>query len=134
MRYDYAKPVLTKSFRNLLKPSAVHQPVYATLPQILGKDTLCFAPDVMPTEKDKELAQRYMAAQTISSYQGAGTVLVSYVVDGDGRPTDLAVINPVSPSADRWAVSVVRGMPPLKPAMKAGKAVPTRLVRGFRFQ
>lgn len=134
MRYDYAKTVLTKNFRNLLKPSAVHQPVYATLPQILGKDTLCYAPDVMPTEKDKELAQRYMAVQTISSYQGAGTVFVSYVVDGDGRPTDLAVINPVSPSADRWAVSVVRGMPPLKPAMKAGKAVPTRLVRGFRFQ
>ena len=134
MRYDYAKSVLTKQYRNLLKPAIAHQTVYASLPLSLVKDTLCYDPDQLPTEKDHDLAKRYMAAQTISSYQGTGTVLVSYVVDRDGRPTDLTVVNPVSPSADRWAVSVVRGMPPLKPAMKAGKAVPTRLVRGFRFQ
>ena len=107
---------------------------YASLPLSLVKDTLCYDPDQLPTEKDHDLAKRYMAAQTISSYQGTGTVLVSYVVDSDGRPTDLTVVNPVSPSADRWAVSVVRGMPPLQPALKAGRPVPTRLIRGFRFQ
>lgn len=134
MRYDYAKSVLTKHYRYLLKPTAVHQPFYASLPQTIGKDTLCYDPDELPTEKDKDLAKRYLAAQTISKYQGAGTVLVSYVVGCDGRPTDLAVVNSVSPSADRWAVSVVRGMPALKPSMKAGRPVATRLIRGFRFQ
>lgn len=134
MRYDYAKSVLTKQYRNLLKPAIAHQTVYASLPLSLVKDTLCYDPDQLPTEKDHDLAKRYMAAQTISSYQGTGTVLVSYVVDRDGHPTDLTVVNPVSPSADRWAVSVVRGMPPLQPALKAGRPVPTRLIRGFRFQ
>jgi hypothetical protein len=134
MRYDCAKSVLTKHYRNLLKPAVAHQTVYASLPLNLMKDTLCYDPDQLPIEKDKDLAKRYMGAQTISSYQGTGTVLVSYVVDRDGRPTDLAVVNPVSPSADRWAVSVVRGMPPLQPAMKAGRPVPTRMIRGFRFQ
>lgn len=134
LRYDYAKSVLTKHYRNLLKPTLAHQPVYASLPQSSGKDTLCYDPEELPTEIDKDLAKRYMAAQTISSYQGSGTVLVSYVVDRDGRPADLAVVNSVSPSADRWAVSVVRGMSALKPAMKGGKPVSTRLIRGFRFQ
>lgn len=134
MRYDYAKSILTKHYRNLLKPAVAHQPAYATLPNSVGNDTLCYAPDQLPTEKNKDLAKRYMAAQTISDYHGRGTVLVSYVVDRDGRPTDLAVVNSVSPYADRWAVSVVRGMPPLQPAMKAGRPVPTRMIRGFRFQ
>lgn len=134
MRYDYAKSVLTKQYRNLLKPAIAHKTVYASLPLSLVKDTLCYDPDQLPIEKDKDLAKRYMTAQTISSYQGSGTVLVSYVVDRDGRPTDLTVVNPVSPSADRWAVSVVRGMPSLQPALKAGRPVPTRMIRGFRFQ
>ena len=134
MHYDYAKSILTKHYRNLLKPAVAHQPAYATLPNSVGNDTLCYTPDQLPTEKDKDLAKRYMAAQTISDYHGRGTVLVSYAVDRDGRPTDLAVVNSVSPSADRWAVSVVRGMPPLQPATKGGKPVLTRMLRGFRFQ
>lgn len=134
IRYDYIKSMLTKRYRNLLKPASPHQPVYASLPEVAGTDSLCFQTDVMPVAKDQDQMRRYLAAQTISAYQGSGTVLVSYVIDRAGKPRDVAVVSSVSPTADRWAASVVRGMPSMNPAMKNGHSVSTRLIRGFRFQ
>ena len=52
-----------------------------------------------------------------------GTVYLSFVVNEDGRITDVKVLRSVFPSLDKEAVRIVSVMPNWKPGMQNGKAV-----------
>lgn len=54
-------------------------------------------------------------------------VMMSYVVDRDGRVGDVCVVGPVSPELDRHAASVVRGMPRFTPGRQNGRPLCVRL-------
>ena len=52
-----------------------------------------------------------------------GRVIVTFVVETDGRTTDARVVKSVSPLLDAEALRVVQAMPTWKPGMQSGEAV-----------
>lgn len=62
-----------------------------------------------------------------------GTVYLSFVVNEDGRITDVKVLRSVFPSLDKEAVRIVSVMPNWKPGMQNGKAVKCQFNFPVRF-
>lgn len=52
-----------------------------------------------------------------------GTVLVSFIIDSDGKTTDIKVIKGIGYGCDEEAMRVVREMPRWKPGYQHGKPV-----------
>lgn len=53
----------------------------------------------------------------------AGKVIVSFVVNKDGKPTKIKVMRGVDPVLDKEAIAVIKKMPKFKPGMQRGKPV-----------
>ena len=63
-----------------------------------------------------------------------GKVFVQFVVDKEGKISDVQVIKGVSADCDKEAVRVVQMMPAWKPGKQNGKAVKARFVLPIRFK
>lgn len=63
----------------------------------------------------------------------SGTVYVSFVVDTDGRITDIRISRGVHPSLDREAMRIAAVMPAWRPGEVAGKPVKVKLNLPIRF-
>nr|AKF17184.1 cell envelope biogenesis protein TonB [uncultured bacterium Csd4] len=64
----------------------------------------------------------------------SGTVVVSFIVEKDGRVTDAKVVRGKDPSLDKEAVRVVRLMPNWEPGRINGEPVRTRYTLPLNFQ
>ena len=63
-----------------------------------------------------------------------GKVVVSFVVERDGKVTRPAVLSPISPSLDREAVEAVLAMPAWIPGKYHDVPVRTRMIVPVNFQ
>ena len=62
-----------------------------------------------------------------------GTVYVSFVVEADGRITNVIVLKGIGGGCDEEAVRVVKNMPNWEPGTQRGKKVRTQFNMPFRF-
>lgn len=63
-----------------------------------------------------------------------GRVMISFVVEKNGKPTDVKVLRGIDPSLDKEAVRVVSGMPAWKPGKQGGKPVRQRFTLPVTFR
>lgn len=63
-----------------------------------------------------------------------GSVFVSFVVDTEGRISEVTAIKGISPDCDKEAVRVISSMPPWKSGKQNGKAVKVRFVLPIKFK
>lgn len=63
-----------------------------------------------------------------------GSVFVSFVIDKEGKISDLQVIKGISVECDKEALRVIQLMPPWKPGKQNGKAVRCRFVLPIKFK
>ncbi|MFC6998410.1 M56 family metallopeptidase [Rufibacter roseus] len=66
--------------------------------------------------------------------EGTGTIVGSFVVNKEGKITNMQVLKKLSPSLDEEFVRVVEGMPTWTPGMQNGKAVAVKYTVPFRIQ
>lgn len=62
-----------------------------------------------------------------------GKVYASFVVDRDGKITDVKVVRGVSPGLDREALRVLKAMPNWSRGKQSGRAVAVRMTVPVRF-
>lgn len=62
-----------------------------------------------------------------------GTVYVRFVVNGDGRVSNVQVLRGIHPDCDREAVRVISMLPAWKGGKQAGRPVPVRMVLPIKF-
>jgi len=94
-----------------------------------GKVIIYTVPETTPTfrggplEFSKYLATtvRYPDIDRRNAIQG--TVLISFVVEKDGKTSNIKVLRPVSPSIDREAVRVIEKSPLWQPGTQFGRTV-----------
>jgi len=75
---------------------------------------------------------RYPASARRMGVEGA--VFVSFVIDREGKISDLNVVKGISADCDKEAMRVVSLMPPWKPGKQNGRAVKSRFVLPIRFK
>ena len=63
-----------------------------------------------------------------------GRVLVEFVIDTEGRVTNVKVIEHVDYDLDKEAVRIIKALPKVKPAYKDGKPVATNYVMPVTFK
>ena len=63
-----------------------------------------------------------------------GTVFVSFIVAKTGQIDEVAVVKGIGKECDAESARVVRQMPPWKPGMQRGKAVPVKYTLPLRFR
>jgi protein TonB len=63
-----------------------------------------------------------------------GQVFVSFVIDKEGKISDIQVVKGISADCDKEAVRVVSSMPPWKPGKQNGRPVKSRFVLPIRFK
>lgn len=63
-----------------------------------------------------------------------GRVIVQFVVERDGSPSDVKVVRGVDPALDKEAERVVKAMPKWKPGKQRGKAVRTKFTLPVQFR
>ena len=63
-----------------------------------------------------------------------GQVFVSFVIDKEGKISDVQVVKGISADCDKEAIRVVSMMPPWKPGKQNGRAVKSRFVLPIRFK
>ena len=62
-----------------------------------------------------------------------GVVIISYVIDEQGKIGDPKLIKGIHPDADAEAIRVIQAMPTWKPGQQEGKPVPVRYTLPLRF-
>ncbi len=68
-------------------------------------------------------------------FEKQGTVKVMFIVDENGKITDIKIIgNELFPSAGEESKRVIKGMPTWTPGMKGGKPVKTYFIQPIRFR
>lgn len=82
----------------------------------------------------KFIAKNVKYPQTAVENKIEGTVYVEFVIEKDGKITNVKAIRKVSPELDEEAVRVVSKMPKWKPATQRGKTVRCRFRLPIRFQ
>jgi protein TonB len=63
-----------------------------------------------------------------------GQVFVSFVIDKEGKISDIQVVKGISADCDKEAVRVVSSMPNWKPGKQNGRPVKSRFVLPIRFK
>lgn len=58
--------------------------------------------------------------------QTEGRVVLQFVVDKEGKVTDIRVVRSINPTLDRAAIDVIRTLPDWKPGMQNGQPVNVR--------
>ncbi len=97
-------------------------------------------PDVLPEypggmpEMFKFLAAKLNYPVEAAQKGIQGKVVVGFVINEQGKPVDVAVIQPVSPDLDAEAIRVIGSMPAWKPATKDGKTVRCKMALPVNFK
>jgi protein TonB len=74
--------------------------------------------------KFREYIQKNLKYPDVAAENGIqGRVFVSFVVEADGKVTNVKVVRSVDPALDREAVRVVESSPKWKPGRQRGKPV-----------
>ena len=63
-----------------------------------------------------------------------GRVILTFIVEKDGRLTDIKLAKSVSPSLDKEAVRIVKSMPRWNPGMQDGKKVRAKYTLPISFK
>jgi protein TonB len=97
------------------------------------------AVEQMPTfpggteEMMKYLSKNTQYPQTAAENGIQGTVFVQFVVDKNGRITDVKVIRGVDPELDKEAIRVAKSMPSWLPGKQNGEAVRVAFTMPVKF-
>jgi TonB family protein len=75
---------------------------------------------------------RYPAEALKDSIQGI--VSVNFLIDQQGRPVQIKILNSLGPAFDKEAVRLIENMPAWKPATLNGKPVSAKISLPFTFQ
>jgi protein TonB len=78
----------------------------------------------------KNIRYPFIAQQTGTE----GKVFVQFVIDADGKVSDVVIIKGLSKECDEEAVRVVKSMPAWKPGKQNGMAVPVKFVFPIMFR
>lgn len=107
-----------------------------------------------PQEKKNDEEQSYVQAEPVKGYPGLyeyfnknliypkdalndsiqGVLTIAFVINRNGRPEKIEIVNSPGESFDREARRLVESMPDWKPAMLNGKPVPSRMTLPITFQ
>ncbi|SIT89362.1 energy transducer TonB [Pontibacter indicus] len=71
--------------------------------------------------------------KTTRKAKAEGLVIISFVVDEQGRIGDTELIKGIHPDADAEGIRVIKAMPTWKPGLQEGKPVPVRYTLPLRF-
>lgn len=131
--------LLTRDAKRLLiRQENRRNPIFASMRTVWMGDTIYKKVDPMPAfTGGREALAHYLSS--VSLYDRSadstekGEVIVAFVVDKEGNVCDAHVVSPVSPSADRHAVSIVMGMPRWQPGRLLGRSVPVRVYQKFKY-
>lgn len=146
-RFSYERVLPVTSMFNLLTREAKRmigrkevsrRPLFSSLRQTWQGDTIYNKVDQMSSFKGGRAAlDNYLSSISLFDRSqdslAHGEVIVAFVVDKEGNLCDVHVVSPVSPTADRHAVSIVKGMPSWEPGRCDGKAVPVRVYQKFEY-
>lgn len=131
MPYADYKYVLAKKVRNMVeKDVKPRSPQFISLPVTFEGDTVYNKVERMPVFKGGDDGLRdYLSHVGTPNVRlaKAERVYLSFVVDKSGRINDVSVVSPVMPQLDRYAVGVVKGMPPFTPGSHGGNPVCVRM-------
>lgn len=131
--------LLTRDAKRLMgRKQSDRQPVFTPMRLTWEGDSIYNKVDKMPSfTGGREALNHYLT--TISLFDRStdstarGEAIVAFVVDKQGQPCDVHVVGPVSPMADRHAVTIVKGMPRWQPGSHQGRAVPVRVYQRFQY-
>lgn len=131
--------LLTRDAKRLVgRKQSDRQPVFTPMRLTWEGDSVYSKVDQMPSfTGGREALNRYLT--TISLFDRStdstahGEAIVAFVVDKQGQPSDVHVVEPVSPMADRHAVAVVKGMPRWQPGRHQGRVLPVRVYQRFQY-
>ncbi len=130
MPYQSVRYMVSKEGRALMEKQAPEvQPRFLPLPQTWQGDSIYQRVEQMPRFRDgTEALKNYLAHVTPPAQNTkSGRVIVSFVVDKQGRAQDVRILGPLSPEADRHAAGVIMGMPPFTPGMHHGQPACVRM-------
>ena len=94
---------------------------------------VCALPDSFPDYPGGNTALATLCVKGLQLAEGvnypSGTVkvILSFILNADGTPSDMGVIAPYSPDIDRQLVNQLRQQESWRPGKKGGKAVPVRV-------
>ncbi|PKV67203.1 energy transducer TonB [Pontibacter ramchanderi] len=71
--------------------------------------------------------------KTTRKAKAEGLVIISFIVDEQGRIGDTELIRGIHPDADAEGMRVIKAMPTWKPGLQEGKPVPVRYTLPLRF-
>ena len=131
--------LLTREAKRMIgRKETDRQPFFTFMRQTWEGDTIYNKVDQMPTYRGgREGLSRYLSSIELfdrsQDTTAHGEAIVSFVVDKAGYVCDVHVVSPVSPVADRHAVSIIKGMPRWEPGRIRGRAVPVRLYQKLEY-
>jgi hypothetical protein len=131
--------LLTREAKRMIgRKETDRQPFFTFMRQTWEGDTIYNKVDQMPTYRGgREGLSRYLSSIELfdrsQDTTAHGEAIVSFVVDKEGYVCDVHVVSPVSPVADRHAVSIIKGMPRWEPGRIRGRAVPVRLYQKLEY-
>lgn len=131
--------LLTREAKRMIgRKETDRQPFFTSMRQTWEGDTIYNKVDQMPTYRGgREGLSRYLSSIELfdrsQDTTAHGEAIVSFVVDKEGYVCDVHVVSPVSPVADRHAVSIIKGMPRWEPGRIRGRAVPVRLYQKLEY-
>lgn len=131
--------LLTREAKRLVaRKESDRQPVFTPMRQTWKGDSVYNKVDQMPTFRGgRDALTRYLSSIGLfdrsQDSTARGEAIVAFVIDKEGTVCDVHVVSPVSPIADRHAVSIVKGMPRWVPGHSQGRAVPVRNYQKFEY-
>lgn len=131
--------LLTREAKRMIgRKETGRQPFFTSMRQTWEGDTIYNKVDQMPTYRGgREGLSRYLSSIELfdrsQDTTAHGEAIVSFVIDKEGYVCDVHVVSPVSPVADRHAVSIIKGMPRWEPGRILGRAVPVRLYQKLEY-
>ena len=131
--------LLTREAKRMIsRKETGRQPFFTSMRQTWEGDTIYNKVDQMPTYRGgREGLSRYLSSIELfdrsQDTTAHGEAIVSFVIDKEGYVCDVHVVSPVSPVADRHAVSIIKGMPRWEPGRIRGRAVPVRLYQKLEY-
>ena len=131
--------LLTREAKRMIsRKETGRQPFFTSMRQTWKGDTMYNKVDQMPTYRGgREGLSRYLSSIELfdrsQDTTAHGEAIVSFVIDKEGYVCDVHVVSPVSPVADRHAVSIIKGMPRWEPGRILGRAVPVRLYQKLEY-
>ena len=87
-----------------------------------------------PAELNKYLSKNIQYPEIAADNGIQGRVIVGFVIEKDGKPSQVKVLRGVDPALDKEAVRVVQSMPAWKPGKQRGKPVRQRFTLPVQFR